>query len=187
MAFKTKPMSNKPIDFTPRRFAAILLASAALLISVPSHALGSLGFFLISQAFQELGSRAFGAIIGLPLSQDKPPPSWAASIGAAELINAKLPIETADGFVLLMARAPAPAALEVIIQVSGTPTPTASQIDKAWGPGLIDMFCGPHDTVWTRWIRIGGSFGISAQAKDGSLIRQYGVSRSDCSNLARPS
>jgi hypothetical protein len=178
-------MSNKLYDLKPHRLAAILLVSTTLLVSCPSQAIGSLGFFLISQAFQELGSRAFGSISGSPFSHDKPPPSWAASIGAAELINAKLPIETADGFVLLMARAPAPAALEVIIQVSGTPAPTASQIDKAWGPGLIDMFCGPHDTVWTRWIRIGGSFGISAQAKDGNLIRQYGVSRSDCTNLTR--
>jgi hypothetical protein len=167
------------------RLVALALAVLALCLALasvaPARAALPLGFFFINQMLDGLAGRAFGAL-GQRLPQS--PPSWPVTLGAAELINDKLPLESADGFVILMARAPAPAALEIKATAPGSTPPTSEQLDAAWGPGLIHMFCGDQSSLWTRWVAIGGSVGLEVRGADGSLVRRYGVSKADCQALA---
>ena len=156
--------------------------ACAALLATPASAVNPIGFYFVSQAFQALSSKTFGALGVFSASQ--PPPGMAVSLGAAEIINEKLPMSTQDGFTMLMARAPAPGALEMIVLAPQGSAPTAQQLDQAWGPGLSDMFCG-GDSLWRRWILVGGSVGVSVQTSSGELIRQYGASKSDCAAMGR--
>lgn len=166
----------------PKIFIAVSCA-AGMLSAAPAIAVGPIGFYFMSQAFQALSSKTFGAF-GL-LSPNPTPPGMAASLGAAEIINENLPLRTEDGFTMLVARAPAPGALEMIVLAPKESQPSAEQLDQTWGPGLADMFCGGSDTLWRRWVAVGGSVGVSVQTSSGELIRQYGVSRSDCAAIRR--
>ena len=127
-----------------------------------------------------LSQRAFGALRGdIP----KQLPSFAVSTGTASLINAKLPVETQDGFVLLLARSPAPGALEVTVQTPKGSQFNAADLDKAWGRGVVELFCSHTDTVWTRWILMGGTAGLTVRDNAGAIIRQYGATLQDCKAL----
>lgn len=148
-------------------------------------AVGPLGFFFIDQAMQSLGVSAFG-VLGFTSGKPKPgTPSWEATQGAAELLNEKLPIESGDGFSFIVARAPAPAALEIKAVAPHGSNFTSEQLDLAWKDGLIEMFCGQKPTLWTRWVSIGGSVGLEVRSSQGELIRHYGVARSDCVALGK--
>lgn len=161
--------------------ASIIALALGPGLADPARAITPWGFFLFSQALDGLAGRAFGS--GgerLPAL----PPSWPVTRGVAELINESLPLDSGDGFVIVVARAPAPAALEIQATSMGRSAPSSEELDQAWGPGLVTMFCGSEPTLWTRWIAIGGTVGLEVRSSDGSLLRRYGASSADCQALA---
>lgn len=157
-------------------------AAATVLVAIvagnQARANAALTFYFVDLALQGIGSAA--SAIFTPARRE--PPGMAVTAGVAEIIQAKLPIETPDGFAILQARAPAPAAIEVVILAEGRPS--IRELDASWGPGLTGIFCKPIDTVWTRWLAMGGTVGVSVRSKDGAIIRQYGIASSDCAKLS---
>ena len=155
---------------------ALAALSIAFACVCGAQVISPLGFFFINQAFNLISGRIF--------SQTQPHmmenPSMKASIGVAQIINEQLPMETSDGFALMIARSPAPGAIEVKVAApKGRPISTA-ELDNAWKVGLVRMFCAETPTIWSRWIAIGGTVGIEVSAPSGELIRRYGASNSDC-------
>lgn len=164
-----------------RRYALVLAFAGSSVASLPALAAGW-SFFLVQQALTLLSEAAFSQLG--PADPAGSPPGWEITLGAAELLNEKLPVQSGDGFSFILARAPAPGALE-IQAITPREAPTAAELDRAWGPGLAAMFCGQTPTLWARWIAIGGSVGLEVKTRAGETIRRYGVARSDCAKLAR--
>jgi hypothetical protein len=165
-----------------KKTAAALVFTTLALACAPSMSASPLGFYFLNRALDALGGKIFGAL-GSP-SGPAAPPGMEATAGVAELLNESLPLATEDNFTILAARAPAPGALEVIVTAPSQSAPSAEQLDASWGPGLATMFCAESNSIWRRWIVIGGSVGVSIKTSDGELIRQYGVAQSDCKALA---
>lgn len=160
--------------------AFLLAASAA------SAGAGPWTFFFVSQALDQLASAAVSRALSPGSPAPSAPPSWEATLGAAELVNEKLPLSSADGFAFVLVRAPAPGALEILAQ-SPTPAPSAAELDAAWGPGLGRLFCATEANLWSRWVAIGGTVGIDVKSASGETIRRYGIARADCAAIAKRS
>ena len=150
------------------------------IVPIKAQSMGLLSFFFVNQAMDVLSERAINSI---QITGKKSLPSFEVSAGTASLINDKLPLETDDGFVLLVARSPAPGAIEVIVTAPKNNKISEKEMDESWGPGIVKMFCGPSDSLWKRWLLIGGSAGLTVNDASGHLIRQYGATWQDCKSL----
>ena len=179
-------MQNATLSTASRRFSLRSWILAALLVAFVGGArAGPWTFYFVSQALEQLAQGAISRVL-TPSTPAAPsaPPGWEVTLGTAELVNQKLPLSSSDGFAFMLARAPAPGALEIWAQAP-TPAPSASELDAAWGPGLGRLFCSKEPSLWARWIAIGGTVGIDVKTIDGATIRRYGVSRTDCLALAQ--